>query len=72
MDYLLCVGTDAKYIIDGAKSKNLKTAYLYNSKEALTDKLAELAETGDAVVFKASRGMHLEDVIFEIYKRWES
>lgn len=72
VDYLLCVGKDAKYIIDGAKSKNLKTAYLYNSKEALTDKLAELAETGDAVVFKASRGMHLEDVIFEIYKRWES
>ena len=46
-------------------------AYLFDSKQSLTDKLFEIAEKGDAVLFKASRGMKLEEVISEIYKRWE-
>lgn len=72
VDYLLCFGDNARFIVEGAKSKHLKNAYLFENKADLTDKLYEIAEKGDAVVFKASRGMHLEDVIFEIYKRWES
>ncbi len=72
VDYLLCTGTDAKYIADGAESKNLEHVYMFESKSDLTDKLYDIAEKGDVIVFKASRGMHLEDVISEIYKRWES
>lgn len=71
IDYLLCVGNDAKYIVDGAKDNGLQNAYIFNSKSELTDKLAEIASKGDAVLFKASRGMKLEEVISEIYKRWE-
>ncbi len=71
IDYLLCVGSDAKYIVDGAKQNGLENAFLFDSKSALTDKLFEITEKGDAVLFKASRGMKLEDVISEIYKRWE-
>jgi len=72
VDYLLCVGEASKYIVDGAKSKNLKNAFLFESKDALTDKLFEIAHSGDVIVFKASRAMHLEDVFTQIYKRWES
>lgn len=71
IDYLLCVGSDAKYIVDGAKDNGFLNAYLFDSKQSLTDKLFEIAEKGDAVLFKASRGMKLEEVISKIYKRWE-
>lgn len=71
IDYLLCVGSDAKYIVDGARDNGLLNVYLFDSKQSLTDKLFEIAEKGDAVLFKASRGMKLEEVISEIYKRWE-
>lgn len=71
IDYLFCVGNDSKYIIQGAKAGGLKNAFLFDSKERLTEKLHETAQKGDAVVFKASRGMKLEEVISSIYKRWE-
>ncbi len=71
IDYLLCVGREAKYIVDGAKDNGLQNAYLFDSKQSLTDKLFEITQKGDAVLFKASRGMNLEEVISEIYKRWE-
>lgn len=71
IDYLLCVGSEAKYIVDGAKDNGLKNAYLFDDKKPLTDKLFEITQKGDAVLFKASRGMKLEEVISQIYKRWE-
>lgn len=71
IDYVLCTGNDAKYIIDGAEKNGIKNAFLFDSKAELTDKLYEITNKGDAVLFKASRGMKLEDVISEIYKRWE-
>ncbi len=71
IDYILCTGTQAEHIVNGAKSKNHKNAYLLDSKDSLIEKLFEIAESGDVVLFKASRGMHLEDVIKQIYKRWD-
>lgn len=71
IDYLFCVGIDAKYIVDGARENGLTNAFLFESKEQLADKLYEITEKGDVVIFKASRGMKLEDVISTIYKRWE-
>jgi len=71
IDYLFCVGSDSEYIVEGAKAYGLENALLFDTKERLAEKLYETAQTGDAVVFKASRGMKLEDVISSIYKRWE-
>lgn len=71
IDYLLCVGKDAQYIVKGAEENGLSKAFHFESKQALTEKLYEIAKAGDAVLFKASRGMKLEAVISEIYKRWE-
>ena len=64
-------GNDAKYIVDGAKENGMKNAFYFNNKEELSNKLFELADKGDAVIFKASRGMKLEDVINNVYDRWE-
>lgn len=71
IDYLLCTGNASKYIVDGAKAGGMKHAFLFDSKEKLTEKLYDTAQKGDAVLFKASRGMKLEEVISSIYKRWE-
>lgn len=71
IDFLLAYGNDAKYIVDGAKENGMKNAFYFNNKEELSNKLFELANKGDAVIFKASRGMKLEDVINNVYDRWE-
>lgn len=72
IDYLLCVGNDSKYIVEGAKSKGLQKAFLFETKEELTEELYKITESGDVVIFKASRGMKLEDIISSVYKRWEN
>ena len=71
-DYLLCFGNESKHTVNGAKSKGMKNAFWLENQDALVDKIEEIAESGDVIVFKASRAMHLENVISELYKRWES
>ena len=71
IDYLLAYGNDAKYIVDGAKQNGMKNAFYFDNKDELSNKLFKLAHKGDAVIFKASRGMKLEDVINNVYNRWE-
>lgn len=71
IDYLLAYGNDAKYIVDGAKQNGMENAFYFDNKDELSNKLFELAHKGDAVIFKASRGMKLEDVINNVYDRWE-
>lgn len=71
IDYLLAYGNDAKYIVDGAKQNGMENAFYFDNKDELSNRLFELAHKGDAVIFKASRGMKLEDVINNVYDRWE-
>ena len=71
IDYLLAYGNDAKYIVDGAKQNGMVNAFYFDNKDELSNRLFELAHKGDAVIFKASRGMKLEDVINNVYDRWE-
>ena len=70
IDYLLCVGEMSKYTVEGAKENGLNNSFHFDTKEQLAEKLTEIAQSGDAVVFKASRGMKLEDVIHIAYDRW--
>lgn len=72
IDCVYCVGNDAQFIVKGAKDFGVKEAILFADKQELTNKLYESVKSGDAVLFKASRGMKLEEVISSIYKRWES
>ena len=68
----MAYGSDAEYYVEGAKESGVQTAIIFDDKEKLSEYLAQNAMPGDAVLFKGSRGMKLEDVINSVYKRWEN
>lgn len=69
VDLLYCYGQNAAYIADAAKH-NVKVLH-FTDKEALFDALLAELRAGDAVLFKASRGMALEEVIEKLYGEWK-
>ncbi len=71
IDGVLAYGADAAYIVEAAKQAGLENARLFDTKEALAQALAQQVQSGDGVLFKGSRGMHLEDVMHTVYERWE-
>lgn len=71
IDGVLGYGADAAYIVEAAKQAGLENARLFDTKEALAQSLAQQVQPGDGVLFKGSRGMHLEDVMHTVYERWE-
>lgn len=70
IDFLLAYGNDAKFYVDGAKQSGVENAFLFDDKEKLSEMLLNIATKGDAILFKGSRGMKLEDVINTVYKGW--
>ncbi|MDD7402828.1 MAG: UDP-N-acetylmuramoyl-tripeptide--D-alanyl-D-alanine ligase [bacterium] len=74
IDLLVCVGTLAKHIYDGAvhtiakqnadakEEKQMKVCY-YATKEEAVSALPEMLEQGDTVLVKASHGMHFEKIV---------
>ncbi len=71
IDGVLAYGADAAYIVEAAKQAGLENARLFDTKEALVQSLTQQVQPGDGVLFKGSRGMHLEDVMHTVYERWE-
>ncbi len=67
VDCLFTYGEEAKQIARAAQERNL-TAYSFTDKEELTRKLLETIDNGDCLLFKASRGMKLEEVIHALYE----
>lgn len=65
VDILLAYGTNAIYYIEGAGA-DVKSR-LYDDKKTLAEDLAGILREGDTVLFKASRGMKLEEVIEKLY-----
>lgn len=68
-DILFAYGKEAAYYVEAAAAKGIP-AELFSNKKQLAEKLYETLGEGDAVLFKASRGMKLEEVINELYERW--
>ncbi len=68
IDYLFAYGEMAQNIVDTAKELGMKNAYHFENKAELSEKLIELIRKGDTIIFKASRGMKLEDVINKVYE----
>ena len=64
-DMLFCCGSDATYYVDGAVKKGMpaENCRHFESKQEMTDALKAELHEGDAVLFKASRGMKLESVV---------
>lgn len=63
IDALFCFGKEAQYI---ARHSGMD-AFCTSDAAVLTEKLRETLRMGDAVLFKASRGMHLETVLSALY-----
>ena len=68
IDYLFSYGEMAEHIVSRAKELGMKNAFHFDSKNELCENLIPLIEKGDTIVFKASRGMKLEDVINKVYE----
>lgn len=65
VDILFCFGKASVWIADAAKD-SVRTMH-FTDKSALTEALISTVQAGDAVLFKASRGMALEEVIQKLY-----
>lgn len=59
--------------VETAKAAKDGVAFVksFSDKQQLSAELTAMLEQGDAILFKASRGMKLEDVIFSIYSSLE-
>ncbi len=69
IDALYCCGTAAKAMAKAAEH-TVPTAYFTN-KDDLFAALSAALRPGDAVLFKASRGMAFEEVIQKLYGEWD-
>lgn len=63
-EVLYCCGSDSKYYVDGAIKKGMsaENCHHFESKQEMTEALKNELHEGDVVLFKASRGMKLEEV----------
>ena len=64
-DLLFLCGEQSKYILQGAVENGMDKSRVlwFEDKNALAEKLAQTAKPGDAVLFKGSRGMRMEEVL---------
>lgn len=69
IDAVFTLGERSKVTAEKAKEMGVEFAENFTSHEALSDKLFSFLKAGDAVLFKASRAMKLEDVINNIYDK---
>lgn len=69
IDFLYTFGENSKYTADSARLGGLKNVFEFTDKIALADALIQELKDGDTVIFKASRGMKLEEVFNIIYEK---
>ena len=65
VDLLITIGEDSKFISDEAKKLGLcpNSIYHFATKEDAINSLDNLIQKNDVVLVKASRGMHLEEIV---------
>ena len=71
VDLLFTYGAESENIAESAKVKGVNVKD-FTDKNALFDALKDEIRPGDAVLFKASRGMKLEEVINMLYEEWKN
>lgn len=69
IDILFTYGEKSVLTANNAVTCGVPMVRSFLDKEKLADALAETLQEGDAVLFKASRGMALEDVINAVYEK---
>ncbi len=64
IDILLTVGERAKYLLDGARSAGFNGLSLhFENKDDVVKFLGNELRLGDVILVKASRGMHMEEIV---------
>lgn len=71
IDMLYTYGKESEYMADSAKKSGMDKVFAYTDKTELTDALLSEIKNGDTLLFKASRGMRLEEVFEKIYEQWD-
>lgn len=71
VDLLYTYGEESEYMADSAKKSGLQSVFTFTDKTELTNTLLSEIKTGDTLLFKASRGMKLEEIIEKIYEQWD-
>lgn len=69
IDMLYTFGESSKYTADSAKKYGLNNVFEFTEKESLANALLAELRDGDTVIFKASRGVRLEEVFNIIYEK---
>lgn len=70
IDVLYAFGEQSKYIAEEAK-KGVERVLWFDDKAQLAKTLTQDVKSGDCVLFKASRGMKLEEIIEKLYEGLE-
>ena len=68
IDVLLCYGPEMRACAKAATAAGVACVAHFEDKKELAEYLSKTVHAGDAVIFKASRGMALEDAIEHFYK----
>ena len=68
VDILLTLGEKSLFTADSASRAGVKLVRSFTDGGELAEYLAKRLREGDAVVFKASHGVHLENVIEKVYE----
>ncbi len=71
VDILFTFGEESKYMAESAKKSGLEKVFAFTDKTELTNALLSEIKVGDTLLFKASRGMKLEEVFEKIYEQWD-
>ena len=62
-DTLITYGELGKFIAAGAKDADLKNIFSFDTHKDVAEKILEIVQSGDVVLFKASHGMHFEKIL---------
>ncbi len=68
LDILICYGDMARHIKRGALISGMRSVVFFDKKEEASAYLTKVLRKGDVVLFKASRGMALEEIIEQTQK----
>lgn len=63
VDMLLCYGEKARDIKRGAIIVGMKNVLHFDDKKRLAEHIASVIQSGDVIVYKASRGIKMEEVV---------
>ena len=64
---LITAGENMKYLAQGAKDNGVENIVSFDKTLEVCNYVKDEIKSGDAVLIKASRGMHFEEVYFASY-----